>query len=130
MHRRRRRKQANFIDKADAKKMEFCQVTKRREKNRNRFAELSASTQPLYQEASNKTVGSRLKKMLVLPDKDKKVTEKMRKQKLKAMEHGVQNVIEFPSGAALLMIEEIKAEAARLKIANSQRTRAKKLQIT
>ena len=49
-------------------------------------------------------------------DKDKKITEKMREQKIKARDLGVQNVVEFPSGAALLMIEESKAEAARMKI--------------
>lgn len=56
-------------------------------------------------------------KMLILPQQENtKVVETMREKKLRARDLGVQNVVEYPSGAALLIVDQDKAEDTLKKI--------------
>lgn len=113
---RKRNKRANSVDTVDSaaknrRTVTYSQVA-RSDRNQHRKSRIPAEKQP----SVNSTRSSKLRKVLILPEADKKVVDNMREKKLKARELGVKNVVEFPSGAALLLIQEEKAQEAIRKL--------------
>lgn len=121
----RRRNRVNSIDTVDTmdsavrnhKKPTYSQVT--RDKKRGQIPDARTDPREMQNKQPNggtKTSGQKFRKVLILPEADKKVVQSMREKNLKARELGISNVVEFPSGAALLLIQEKNANETMKKI--------------
>lgn len=112
---RRRKGRGNSIDTVDTmdsavrnrRKPTYSQAS--RGNNRGQTEKPGKAPRGAQQSEGTRSAGQKLRKVLILPEADKKVVQSMREKKLRARELGVNNVVEFPSGAALLLIEEQNA---------------------
>lgn len=127
--RRRRRKGANIAGNKSVesypasehskRKMTYSEAAKNQKtapKGRASATQTAQQDNPQQVNRQPRLEGPRTTKVLFLPKEGEKVLKTLRTNKIRAREVGVRNSIEFPSGAALLMVEEGKVEETTKKL--------------